>query len=47
MIVNTEAIKKQKGINLVNILDNIRNVYVKYVANACPSSVTRSRKFTD
>ena len=39
-------IKKEKGINFVNTLDNVNKEYKKYMVNACPSSVTRSKKFT-
>ena len=44
--VNMVAIKKEKGTNFVRILDNVKKEYLKYVVNAWPSSVTRSRKFT-
>ena len=41
------ATKKEKGINLVKTFDSVKIEQVKKVANAWPSSVTRSRKFTD
>ena len=45
-IVNIVAIKKEKGNNFVIILTNVKEEYKKYTWNACPSSITRSRRFT-
>ena len=46
IIVNTIAIKKQKGISFVKTLDDVRIEYIKYIEKECPSSVTKSRKLT-
>ena len=42
-IVNTVATKKQKGINFVKTLDEVRIEYIKYIEKEWPFSVTKSR----
>ena len=38
--------KNDKGINLVNILGIFSIEYPRYTDKACPSSTTKSKKFT-
>ena len=46
IMVRIMANIKQKGINLVRTFDSVKIEYMKYVRKPCPSSTTRSRKFT-
>ena len=46
VIVRIMANIKQNGINLVRTFDSVKIEYMKYVRKPCPSSTTRSRKFT-
>ena len=43
---NVIANKKDRGINLVNILGTFSSEYPRYTDKACPSSTTKSKKFT-
>ena len=44
--VHPIKIKNEKGINFVSIFVTVKDEYLRYTWKACPSSVTRSRKFT-